>query len=52
MSDVVITPVEHALGSGCTGAGSNHGDAMFSMCPGRMEFLRQNFARGKFRHFS
>ena len=37
MSDVVITPVEHALGSDCTGVGSNPGDAMFFMCPGRME---------------
>ena len=43
MSDVVITPVVRALGSDCTGIGSNSGDAMFFICSALVNLMRLVF---------
>jgi hypothetical protein len=43
VSDMVITPVVHALDSDCTGVGSNPGDAMFFICPALLNLIRLVF---------
>ena len=40
MSDVVTTPVVHALDVDCKGAGSNPSDAMLFICPALVNLMR------------